>query len=142
MRKIGHPSPALVVSLIALFISLTGTAFAAGIVPKAKLALNSLKLQGKTAAQVAALAPAAPAPSTAITVKSGPWSLPANGATDVTTACDTGQKAIAGGYQNTSGTGLAVDTRPSTDGGSWKIVLLNLSSTAAASGTVYAVCLK
>ena len=58
MKGIRLPSPAMVVAMLALLVALSGTAVAAGIVPKAKVALNSLKLQGKTAAQVAALAPA------------------------------------------------------------------------------------
>jgi Na+-transporting methylmalonyl-CoA/oxaloacetate decarboxylase gamma subunit len=54
-----RPSPALVVALLALFISLSGTAVAAGVVPlakralsadKAKVADNARKLEGKTAA--------------------------------------------------------------------------------------------
>src|SRR3954462_13720558 len=56
-RHLGHLSPSLALSLVALFGALGGTAVAAGIVPRAKLADNALKLQGKTAAQIAALAP-------------------------------------------------------------------------------------
>ncbi len=58
MKGVRLPSPAMVVAMLALLVALSGTAVAAGIVPKAKVALNSLKLQGKTAVQVAALAPA------------------------------------------------------------------------------------
>ena len=39
MRKVQKPSPALVVAVIALFVSLSGTAVAAGVVPIAKRAL-------------------------------------------------------------------------------------------------------
>ncbi len=58
-----HMSPALVVALIALFVSLGGTAVAAGVVPLAKRALtadkakqadNAKRLGGRTAAQIAA----------------------------------------------------------------------------------------
>jgi hypothetical protein len=58
-------NPSMVVALIALFVALSGTAVAAGIVPHAKfadragLALNSLKLGGKTPTQIAASAAAA-----------------------------------------------------------------------------------
>lgn len=60
-----HLSPALAVALIALFVSLGGTAVAAGIVPLAKRALtadkakqadNARRLGGKTVAQIAAQA--------------------------------------------------------------------------------------
>jgi hypothetical protein len=50
------PSPALVVALVALFVALSGTAVAAGVVPVARFAANAGKLQGKSAAQVARIA--------------------------------------------------------------------------------------
>jgi hypothetical protein len=58
-----HPSPATVLASIALLVSLSGTAIAAGAVPLAKKALfarNAGKLQGKTARQVARI----PGPAT------------------------------------------------------------------------------
>ena len=72
--RLRWPSPALVVSLIALFIALSGTAYAAGIVPLARRALtadkakvattaksalvaaNALKLNGQTAPEIAQIA--------------------------------------------------------------------------------------
>jgi len=39
-----RPSPALVVALLALFVSLSGTAVAAGVVPLAKRALSGLRI--------------------------------------------------------------------------------------------------
>jgi hypothetical protein len=164
-----RPSPALIVALIALFVALTGSAIAAGIVPharladKAKTANNALKLQGKTAAQVAAKAPrgpdgavgpAGPAGATGptgpalasaaalVVYKTAPWSLAANGEADFTVTCDAGQKAISGGFDNPVGVAFPFDTRPTTDGASWKLYLGNLSTTAPASGTLYAICLK
>jgi hypothetical protein len=140
MGRLRSLSPSLVVALIALFVSLGGTAVAAGVVvPLAKRALvanNALKLQGKTAKAVAALAGK---PSAGITVKTAPWSLAGNAQGDFTTTCDSG-KVISGGYDNPVGGVLALDTRPSSDSKSWKIYLGNLSSTAAASGTLYAIC--
>jgi Collagen triple helix repeat (20 copies) len=62
MRK-KIPSPALVIAVLALFVALSGTAVAAGIVPlakraltadKAKVADNARRLGGKTPAQFAA----------------------------------------------------------------------------------------
>jgi len=52
------PGPATVLASIALLVSLSGTAVAAGAVPLAKKAMfasNSGKLQGRTAGQVAAI---------------------------------------------------------------------------------------
>ena len=75
MKGVRLPSPAMVVAMLALLVALSGTAVAAGIVPKAKVALNSLKLQGKTAAQVAALAPAPTTVGGLVAIKTAPWSL-------------------------------------------------------------------
>ena len=58
--KIRLPRPALVIASIALFVALSGGAFAAGIVPLARHAVtagtatNALKLGGKTPAQIKA----------------------------------------------------------------------------------------
>src|SRR6476619_6408325 len=60
-RHIPRPSPALVVASLALAVSLSGTAVAAGVVPLAKRALsadNAKKLGSQSAAQVVAAASA------------------------------------------------------------------------------------
>ena len=72
-------------------------------------------------------------------MKTAPWNLAANGEGDFTVACDVGQKAVGGGYDNPSGLALPLDTRPGPDGASWKVYLLGVT---AGSGTVYVVCLK
>jgi hypothetical protein len=141
-RRIPHPSPALVVALLALFVALSGTAVAAGIVPRARLADNATKLQGKTPAQVAALAPAPSSLAGYLTVKSASWTLAASASGDFSAACDAGQKAVGGGYDNPQGDALSLDTRPTTDGTGWRVFVLNLSTTAGASGSIYAVCLR
>jgi hypothetical protein len=141
-HRIPHPSPALVVALLALFVALSGTAVAAGIVPRAKLADNATKLQGKTPAQVAALAAAPSSLAGYVTVKSAAWTLAASASGDFSAACDPGQKAVGGGYDNPQGDALSLDTRPTPDGTGWRVYLLNLSSTDGASGSVYAVCLR
>jgi hypothetical protein len=145
LRKL-KPSPAMAVAVCALFLALAGSAVAAGIVPLAKRALsadNAKLLQGKTAAQVAALAPKPTLTSVAglASIKAAPFSLGAGGQGDFQATCDPGQKAVGGGYDNPVGTAFSVDTRPTPDGGSWKIYLI-ASSQEAASGTIYAVCLK
>ena len=64
-----RPSPALVIAVLALFVSLSGTAVAAGVVPLAKRALsadkakqadNAKKLEGQTAAAILAKAAQTP----------------------------------------------------------------------------------
>jgi hypothetical protein len=135
------PSPALVVALLALFVALSGTAVAAGvvhIVPLAKRALvadNAKKLNGVSLPGIVAGVPAL------VTVRTQSWSLNAGGQNDFSVACNAGEKAVSGGFDNPSGDVLSIDNRPSSDGTSWKIFLLNVSSSAPASGTLYAVCL-
>ena len=55
--------------------------------------------------------------------------------------CGSGEKALSGGF-DTPGSVLSLDTLPTGDGSGWQIYLLNLSETAGACGTVYAVCLR
>jgi hypothetical protein len=157
--RMKRPSPAFVVAMIAMFLALGGTAGAVvtAAVPLAKRALvadNAKKLEGKSAAQIGAAAAAValtqspagarPASSAAglVTTKSAPWSLGGNQGSDFAATCDSGQKVIGGGYDNPSGDALALDTRPGSDGASWRVFIINLSSSAGASGNVYAVCLK
>jgi hypothetical protein len=157
--RMKRPSAALVVAMVALFVALGGTAGAVvtAAVPLAKRALvadNAKKLGGQTAAQIAAqgakaavaLSPAgAREASTAaglVTTKTAPWSLGGGQGGDFAAACDAGQKAIGGGYDNPSGDALALDTRPGSDGASWRVFIVNLSASAGASGNVYVLCLK
>jgi len=141
-KRIRLPGPAMIVALLALFVALSGTAVAAGIVPLAKRALvadNAKKLNGATLQQIiGGIATAAPA---LVSVQTQPWSLNGGGGNDYSVACASGAKAIAGGYDNPTGDAIALDTRPSSDQSGWKIFLQNVSSTAGASGTLYAVCL-
>jgi hypothetical protein len=141
------PSPALVISVLALTVALGGTAIAAGVVPLAKRSLvadNAKRLNGKTAVQVAKLAPPAEVASVAglTSIKSQPWTLGARQSVDVTVTCDLGQKAIGGGWEEVTTTTASFDDRPSADGTGWRIALENLSATTSANGTAFAVCLK
>ena len=142
-RRIPHPSPALVVALLALFVALSGTAVAAGIVPRARLADNSSKLQGKNAAQVAALAAAPSSLAGYITVKSASWTLAGGAQGDFSAACDAGQKAVGGGYDDPGGYAFAWDTRPTGDGAGWRVHIdLSKDAPSQQTGTVYAMCLR
>jgi hypothetical protein len=157
-RRIKRPSPAFVVALIALFVALGGTAGAVvtAAVPLAKRALvadNAKKLNGVTAPQLGAAAvqlalresPAGARPaSTAaslVTIKTAPFALAPGAQGDFSAACDAGQKAVGGGYDNPVGTAYSYDNRPTASGGSWSVYLLADESSAAA-GNIYAVCLK
>jgi hypothetical protein len=152
-RRMRRPSPALVVALLALFVSLSGTAVAAGVVPLAKRALvadraktadkaktadNANKLGGLTAAQVGSLAPP---PN--VYYKTMAWTLAAgDDPRDFTVSCDPGQHVIGGGYDNPDVNSISNGSHPSPDGLSWVINLENLSPSSDSSGTLYAVCLR
>lgn len=142
MGRLKFPSPAMAVALLALFVALGGTAIAAGIVPLAKRALvadNAKKLGGvPLGGVVAGIVAGLPA---VITVRTQPWSLNPSAQNDFTVPCSHGEKAISGGYDNPTGDAFPLDTRPSADASSWRIFLLNPSSTAAASGSLFAVCM-
>ena len=144
-KQLRRPSSALVIAVLALFVALSGTAVAAGVVPLAKRALvadNAKKLAGETAAQVAATAGPASSIAGVVAVKTSAWSLTANNGDDFTATCDPGEKAIAGGYDNPAGAALALDTRPTADDSGWAVYLADVSDSASASGSVYVVCSK
>jgi hypothetical protein len=132
----------MAVALLALFVALSGTAVAAGIVPLAKRALvadNAKKLGGvPLGGLVGGIAAGLPA---VITVRTQPWSLNPSAQNDFTVPCSQGEKAISGGYDNPTGDAFPLDTRPSADASGWRIFLGNPSSTAAASGSLFAVCM-
>lgn len=142
MTKIRKPSPAMIVALVALFVALSGTAVAAHVVPLAKRSLvadNAKKLNGASLKQITVgIGAAVPG---LVGVQTQSWSLSASAGNDYTLPCPSGAKAISGGFDNPVGDAFALDTRPSSDGASWKLYLQNLSTTANASGTLYAVCL-
>jgi hypothetical protein len=157
-----RPSPALVVALVALFMSISGTAVAAGVVPVAKRALfanNAGKLQGRSARQVAALpGPATylngltaediagmPSPANTasglVSTGSAPFALAPGEEKDFSAQCPPGNKAISGGF-TTPNVVLAADTRPTASGTGWTLYLMNLSDSTSATGNVQVVCLS
>ena len=145
------PSPALVIAVLALFVSLSGTAVAAGVVPLAKRALsadkakqadNAKKLGGETAAAIIAKAAQTPGPAgTAgglVAVKQATDSLTANTGKAFVIACDTGKKVISGGFAS-DGDVYSFDSRPITDA-AWEIYLAN-GGDGNAGVTLYAICI-
>jgi hypothetical protein len=147
--------PAFALLVVLLFTALSGTAVAAGVVPLAKKALfanNAGKLQGKTAAQVAAIpGPATDSPTVAgqtpaqIAAVAGPastaaglvayrtaaFSLGAGAEADVTVSCSSGERAVSGGY-STPNLVFRLDSFPTSDGAVWQMYLANLSSSQPA----------
>jgi hypothetical protein len=150
MKRHRLPSPAFVLALAALLVSLSGTAVAAGVVPLAKRALladDAKKVGGRTADAIAESAARTPGPATSaaglVTVKSTPWSLAPDGDNDYAVMCDAGQKVVGGGYDDPSGWAHAWDSRPTGDGGGWRIAIsVAKAAPSQQTGTVYAVCLR
>ena len=140
MFKLRLPSPAIVIACVALLVSMSGTAIAASpIVKRALFANNAGKLQGKTAAEVAALPGPASTAAGVVSTKTLADTVGAGSARELTIACDAGKKVVSGGF-STPGMLLGIDSYP-TNETTWGIYLLNLSSSQAAAVTLYAVCL-
>ena len=160
LPKTALPEPALVIACVALIVSLSSTAVAAGIVANARhanradvatRALNADKVQGRTAVQIAVAGAqagaqlAGPASTAAdlVTVKTAAWSLPPGGGGDVAVACDSGQKPISGGWDDPGGWGSVRESRPGLDGASWRLhMTVSAAAPGAQTGTVYALCLE
>ena len=149
MRSKRTPSPAMVVALVALFVSLSGTAVAAGVVPLAKRALvadNAKKLGGKTAAQVASQAAAMPGPASSagglVTSRTQAFSLAAGDGRAFTTPCAAGEKAISGGFTYEGGFVMASDSTPTANQAGWEVYLFNVDDADASSGSLQAICVK
>lgn len=146
-----RPSPALVIAVLALFVSLSGTAVAAGVVPLAKRALsadkakqadNAKKLEGQTAAAIVARAAQAPGPASSaaglVSVKQAGDSIAGNSERELVIACDGGKKVVSGGFAS-DGSVISFDSRPMSDV-AWGMHLVNIGD-GNASVTLYAVCL-
>ena len=159
--RLARVSPALVVSVIALFVALAGTAGAAeqAAVPLAKRALvadNAKKLGGLTAKQLGTAAataavtaalnqsPAGPRPATTaaslVTIKTGTGQIAAGAAQNFTVVCDAGQKVMGGGFASDKLV-LGFDSYPSNDT-TWSLFLGNADNSGAANVNLYATCLK
>jgi hypothetical protein len=144
------PSPALVIASLALFVSLGGTAVAAGIVPLAKRALvadvaKKLSIGGSASIVQRAAQTPGPASSAAglVTVKTASWSLGAGANADFVVMCDAGQKAVSGGWEDPAGWSRSWDSRPTGDGAGWRtFVTAAPNAPGAQTGTVYAICLR
>jgi hypothetical protein len=151
MVNIRHPSPAMVVALVALFVALAGTAGAAlTIVPLAQRALvadNAQKLQGMTAARLTENAAARPSPATTaaglVVLKTAAWTLSPRQEGTFTTTCPAGQKAVGGGYSDPGDQSTAYQTMPTADGSGWTLTIYaDSSAPGTQAGTLYAICLK
>jgi hypothetical protein len=186
-------TPALVISMIALFVALSSTGFASTIVPLAKRALtadhakvattadkakvattaktaktagNALKLNGATADELAAIPgpatdaqtltgqtaqqiAAIPGPASSIaastfTLRSKGWSVQNQGnTTQEKVFCDTGEKAVGGGFDMAQGWANPTIDSPLPDLTGWTFKIWALSgNNVPANGSVWVVCAK
>lgn len=161
VKRFGRPSPAFVVAMIALFVALGGTAGAvvSAAVPLAKRALvadtakkalaaeNAKKVGGQTASQIVQQAAALPGPASSAaglaTVKTAPWSLGPGAGANFTVACDSGQKAVSGGWSDPGDYSSSYQSMPTADGAGWTTnIWTSLFAPGPQSGAVYAVCFK
>ena len=140
LRKLRTPSPALVISLIALFVSLAGTAVAqTPVVQRALFADNSKKLKGKTLAQVTRTPGPANTADHLVFVRTTSRVLQPGQEVDVSASCGPGATVISGGFFTEGGI-AARDSRPSTET-TWTFLVVNLGE-ATAEVTVQAICLR
>jgi hypothetical protein len=133
---------------------------------KAKVATNAQKLNGKTATQVAATPgpatdaatlngqtaaqiAATPGPTSSLssslfTYRTQSFSVDAQGATARDTAlCLSGEKAVGGGWEISSGLASVTVDRPMPDGSGWRFhIFAESGNDLPASGTIYVVCAK
>jgi hypothetical protein len=152
VRRIRRPSPAFVLATVALFVGLGGTAGAVATqaVPLAKRALtadNAKKLGGKTSAQIASQAARQPGPASSaaglVAIKTGTWSLGPGSGGNFTVTCDSGRKAISGGWADPADWSSSYQSMPTGDGSGWTTnIWSSRNAPATQSGTVYAICLE
>jgi hypothetical protein len=74
-------------------------------------------------------------------VQHGPVRPSTQGGKDFSAGCPGGAKAVSGGYASPN-TVLALDTRPTADGGGWTVYLANGSDTQSATGSVQVICIR
>ena len=168
-------TPALVISMIALFVALSSTGIAATIVPLAKRALTADKaktaktatnarklngltaqqiattpgpatdLQGQTAAQIAATpGPASSVSNSLFALRSTGWSIDQpRGKVDARALCNAGERAVGGGWDESSGDARLLADKPIPDGSGWLITLDGPNDDSVpAAGSAWAVCQK
>lgn len=136
----------MVVALIALFVSLSGTAMAAKPVARALFANNAGKLQGSTRAQVISAAAAAVRPTPVTSVRGLVsfatrefFALPGSETTEPV-SCTSGSAISAYWTTVGDGQGVPINITPTSET-TWWFVIKNLRADGPARGTITLVCL-
>ena len=136
------PSPALVVAIIALVVSLTGGAVAATYVITSSKQIKPRVITGKHVKK-GTLRPEHFAGSN-VTVRKVEGTIPAGGQEKIKASCQTGEKATGGGYENAGPIVLASKPDPE-DGTPTAWVVEAYDGSVPPSDTkqpVYVVCTK
>ena len=155
-----RPSPAMAIACLALFVSLSGTAIAAGAVPLAKRALsadkaklatratsadNAKRLGGKSPADLLAAAAAAPGPASSVAalvgVRTTSAEVPSQSGRSITAPCAPGEKALGGGVRSNGSLTLS-EAGPSADGTAWVVNLANPYVGETRYAAIDVVCIK
>ena len=108
-------------------------------------ATDAQTLTGLTAAQIAATpGPANSLPSSIITLRSKGWSVQNEGdTTEERVLCQTGEKAVGGGFDMSSGYANPTADAPLSDLSGWHFKVWALSgNNVPANGSVWVVCAK
>ena len=108
-------------------------------------ATDAQTLNGQTAAQIAATpGPASSLPASLITVRSKGWSVQNEGnQTQEKVLCQTGEKALGGGYDIAKGYANPIIDAPLPDLSGWTFKVWALSgNNVPANGSVWVVCAK
>jgi hypothetical protein len=140
--RIRRPTVSLVVACVALVVASTGTAVAATpVVKRALFANNAGKLQGRTAAQIAALpGPAASARALVAVASREFLALPGSGTREPVT-CPSG-RAIGLRWETVGGGRAAPISIQETSETTWTVEMQNLREDGPARGTLFLTCLR
>ena len=157
-RRWRTPSPAIVVSLIALFVALGGTTYAATSLPKNSVGAAQLKKNAVTSAKVkkGSITGAKVKVGSLLAIDFKAGQLPAGGITGLQTVkgssivlspneqngatanCPAGKKAVSGGWDSTGGTFEVKLSKPTASNAGWQVIVDN--NPIATDLTVYVVC--
>lgn len=106
---------------------------------------DAATLNGLTAAQIAAMpGPASSIPASALTIRSIGWSVQLQGQkTDARALCQTGEKAVGGGWDQANGVAYVLQDRPIPDGSGWFFrIWADSGDTVPANGSAWVICAK
>jgi hypothetical protein len=133
-RRLRAPSPAFVISLVALFVALGGTTYAATSLPKNSVGTKQIKNNAVTSKKIARGAIGLQ------TVKSSQVNIGPDQQNGASANCPAGTKALSGGWDSAGGNFEVRRSEPTSANAGWQVIVVNNSLTTLL--TVYAVCSK